>query len=90
MDEPGNWCHERLAWALCKYEAQQGRFHGDPVSGNQPKVTLHLANVLGERRDYEQGREEQVHHNRQRLTQAERQNSELLKQSGGDMADRHS
>ena len=76
-DEPGNWCHERLVRALCKYDAQQGGFHGDPVSGNQPKVTLHLSNVLGERRHHKQGREEPVCHNSQRLTQAERRNSEL-------------
>ena len=42
----------------CKYEAQQGGFHGDPVSGNQPKDTLRLSKVLGERRDREQGGEE--------------------------------
>ena len=26
---------ERLVRSLCKYEAQQGGFHGDPVSRNQ-------------------------------------------------------
>ena len=36
----------------------QGGFHGDPVSGNQLKDTLHLSKVLGERRDGEQGSEE--------------------------------
>ena len=77
IDEPGNWCHESVVRALCKYEAQQGGFHGDPMSGNQPKVTLHLSNVLGERRDHKQEREEPVHHSSQRLTQAERRNSEL-------------
>ncbi|KAK2560702.1 Nuclear pore complex protein Nup93 [Acropora cervicornis] len=32
----GNWCQERLVRALCKYEAQQGGFHGDPVNRMQP------------------------------------------------------
>ena len=41
-----------------KYEAQQGGFRGDPVSGNQPKDTLYLSKVLGERKDHEQGSEE--------------------------------
>ena len=36
IDELGNWCQERLIAALRKYVAQQGGFHGDPVSGNQP------------------------------------------------------
>ena len=35
IDELGNWCQERLVGGLRKYEAQQGGFHGDPVSGNQ-------------------------------------------------------
>jgi len=36
IDELGNWCLERLVGTLCKYEAQQGGFHGDPGRGNQP------------------------------------------------------
>ena len=36
IDELGNWCQQRLVGAQCKYEAQQGGFHGDSVSGNQP------------------------------------------------------
>ena len=36
IDDLGNWCHEKLVWALCKYEAQQGGCHGNPMSGNKP------------------------------------------------------
>jgi len=36
IDELGNWSQERLVGAPRKYEAQQGGFHGDPVSGKQP------------------------------------------------------
>jgi len=36
IDQLGNWCQERLVGVLCKYEAQQGGFHGNPVSRNQP------------------------------------------------------
>lgn len=36
VDELENWCHEKLVGTPCKYEAQQGSFHGDPVNGNQP------------------------------------------------------
>ena len=35
MYELGNWCHERLMGSPRKYEAQQGGFHGDPMSENQ-------------------------------------------------------
>jgi len=48
IDELGNWCQERLVRALCKYEAQQGGFHGDPVSGNQPKATPPLQHAWRE------------------------------------------
>ena len=34
--ELGNWCQQRLIGAQRKFVAQQGGFHGDPVSGNQP------------------------------------------------------
>ena len=36
IDELGNWWQERLVGTPRKYEAQQGGFHDDPVSGNQP------------------------------------------------------
>lgn len=35
IDELGNWCQERLVGAPPKYKAQQGGFHGNPVSKNQ-------------------------------------------------------
>jgi len=35
-DKLENWCHERLAGALLKYEAELGGFHGNHMSWNQP------------------------------------------------------